>query len=408
MSGKVWAWAAAVVVLVCGTAMAQQAARLSLQMALDLAAKQNLDLVAARARRAVSLAGVQIARQRPNPTFNFTALRDEPHEGWFVGQPFELGGKRGRRIDVANQEGALTDLEIGGLERQIRRRTRESYFQLSFSQAESQRLRHVLELAQRLHQIAQERFDAGDVPQLEVIQAGLEVSRAQSDYKVAQQEERVSLSQLNALLNEPAMTPWQLGEALQDLPPAVSLPELIQLAYNSNPDLQHVAQEQKVEESRRALLKAERIPNMDFEYGLDFNSPHDFRVGPRGQLSLVLPLFTRNQGEIAQSRATQRLLDAQGAATKRSVAAQVETAFYGLDAQRTQAETYRQSLVPVALQLESLAEESYRAGKADILMVLTAQRNVQDVEHNYLQSLLSVQSTFAGLEELVGTLIDQK
>jgi len=408
MSGKVWAWAAAVVVLVCGAVMAQQAARLSLQMAVDLAAKQNLDLVAARQRRAVSLAGVQIARQRPNPTFNFTALRDEPHEGWFVGQPFELGGKRGRRIDVANQEGALTDLEIGGLERQIRRRTRESYFQLCFSQAESQRLRHVLELAQRLHQIAQERFDAGDVPQLEVIQAGLEVSRAQSDYKVAQQEERVSLSQLNALLNEPAMTPWQLGEALQDLPPTVSLPELIQLAYNSNPDLQHVAQEQKVEESRRALLKAERIPNLDFEYGLDFNAPHDFRVGPRGQLTLELPLFTRNQGEIAQSLATQRLLGAQEAATKRSVAAQVETAFYDLDARRTQAETYRESLVPVAQQLESLAEESYRAGKADILMVLTAQRNVQDVEHSYLQSLLSVQSTFAGVEELVGTPIDQK
>jgi cobalt-zinc-cadmium efflux system outer membrane protein len=408
MSKKVWAWAAAVVGLVYGTAMAQQAGRLSLQMALDLAARQNLDLLAARQRRAVSQAGVQIARQRPNPTFNFTALRDEPHEGWFIGQPFELGGKRGRRIDVANQEGALTDLEIGGLERQIRRKTREAYFQLCYSRAESQRLKHVLELAQRLRQIAQQRFDAGDVPQLEVIQAGLEVSRAESDYKVAQQEERVSLSQLNALLNEPATTPWQPGESLQDLPPAVSLPELIQLAYNSNPDLQYVAQEQKVEESRRALLKAERIPNLDFEYGLDFNSPHDFRVGPRGQLTMELPLFTRNQGEISQSLATQRLLDAQGAATKRSVAANVEAAFYDLDAQRTQAETYRQSLVPVAQQLESLAEESYRVGKADILMVLTAQRNVQDVEHSYLQSLMTVQSTFAGLEELVGTSVEQK
>jgi cobalt-zinc-cadmium efflux system outer membrane protein len=407
MSRKVWAWVV-VVALACGTATAQQAARLSLQTALDLAAEQNLDLLAARQRRAISQAGVQIARQRPNPTFNFTALRDEPHEGWFMSQPFELGGKRGRRIDVANQEGALTDLEIAGLERQVRRKTREAYFQLCFSQAESQRLRHVLELAQRLHEIAQERFNAGDVPQLEVIQAGLEVSRAQSDYKVAQQAERVSLSQLNSLVNEPAMTPWQLGEALQDLPPAVSLSELVQLAYNSNPDLQHVAQEKKLEESRRALLKAERIPNLDFEYGLDFNAPHDFQVGPRGQISLELPLFSRNQGQIAQSRATERLLNAQETATKRSVAAQVETAYYDLDAQRTQADTYRQSLVPVAQQLESLAEESYRAGKADILMVLMAQRNVQDVEHNYLQSLLSVQSTFAGLEELVGTPIDQK
>ncbi|MGA3167943.1 MAG: TolC family protein [Terriglobia bacterium] len=408
MNWRGLAWAAALAILLCGPAMPQQGARLSLQAALDLAAKQNLDLIAARQRRAVALAGVLIARQRPNPIFNFTALRDTPHEGLFIDQPFEIGGKRGRRIEVANQVGALTDLEITGWERQVRRKTREAYFQLSFTQAESARLRHLLELAQRLDQIARERFEAGDVPQLEVIQAGLEVARAQSEYKVAQQEERVSLSQLNALLNEPATTSWQLVEMLRDLPPTVVLPELVQSAYNSNPALQHVAQEQKVEESRRGLLKAERIPNLDFEYGMDFNAPHDFRAGPRGQITMALPLFARNQGEIAQSLATQRVLNAEEAATKRSVAAQVETAYFDLDARRTQAETYRDSLVPIAQKLEGLAEESYRAGKADILMVLTAQRNVQDVERNYLQSLLSVQNAFAGLEELVGTPIDQK
>src|SRR5208283_911054 len=157
MRGKVLTSAAALVVLVGGVAWSQPADRLSLQMALDLAAKQNLDLLAARQRQAVSKAGVQIARTRPNPTFNFTALRDEPHEGWFVDQPLEVGGQRGRRIEVAHQEGALTDLEISGLERQIRRQTREAYFQLAFSRAESQRMEHLVDLAKRLEQIARDR-----------------------------------------------------------------------------------------------------------------------------------------------------------------------------------------------------------------------------------------------------------
>lgn len=407
MSRKVLV-AATLAVFVYGVAWPQPVNRLSLQMALDLAAKQNLDLLAARQRQAISQAGVQVARERPNPTFNFTALRDEPHEGWFVDQPLELGGKRGRRIDVAHQEGALTDLEIAALERHIRRQTREAYFQLSLSHSESQRLAHILELAQRLEQIARDRFNAGDVAQLEVIQAGLEVARAQADHKVAQQEEKISLSQLNALLDEPATTEWDPVEALPDLPPTVSLPELIQLAYNSNPDLRHVMQEEKLEQSRRALLKAERIPNPDVEVGMDYNAPHDFRMGPRGQLSVPLPLFARNQGEIAQSLATQHLLDSEEAAAKRSVAARVEEAYYDLEAHRIQAETYHATLLPVAQQLESLAEQSYRAGKADILMVLTAQRNVQDVEQRYLQSLMTVQSSFAGLEEIVGSSIDPK
>jgi cobalt-zinc-cadmium efflux system outer membrane protein len=377
-------------------------------MALDLAAKQNLELLAARQRQAVSKAGVQVARQRPNPIINFTALRDEPHEGVFVDQPLEVGGQRGRRIAVAQREGALTDLEIAALERQIRRQTREAYFRVSFARAESKRVEHVLELAKRLEQIARDRFNAGDVAQLEVIQAGLEVARAQADYKVAQQEEKISLSQLNALLDEPATTAWEPVESLQDLPPVVLLPEMIRLAYNSNPELQHLVQEQKVEESRRALLKAERIPNPEFEVGMDFNSPHDFRLGPRSQLSVPLPVFSRNQGEIAQSLAMQHLLSSEEAATKRAAAAKVEEAYYDLDAQRTQAETYRATLVPVAQKLEDLAEQSYRAGKADILTVLAAQRNVHDVEQSYLQSLMTVQSSFAGLEEIVGASIDPK
>src|SRR5205814_1019561 len=159
----------------------QGGARLTLQAALDLADKQNLDLAAARQRRFVSRAGVQIAKQRPNPTFSFTALRDSPHEGWFVDQPLELGGKRGHRIEVARQE------------------------------------------------------------------------------------EKVALSQFNALLNEPAATGWQLAGRLEDPPPAWSVEELVQRAYAANAELQHLAQEEKVEESRRGLLKAERIPNLDLE-----------------------------------------------------------------------------------------------------------------------------------------------
>ncbi len=397
-----------VVAVVLGRAQQSNSVnQLTLQSALDLAGKQNLDLAAARQRRAVALAGIQIARQRPNPTFNATALRDEPHEGIFFDQPLELGGKRGHRIEVAEQEGALTDVEITTLDRQVRRNTREAFYRLVLARAESERLVRVVKLAQRLKQIAQERFEAGAVAQLEVIQADLEVSRAQAALQGAQQKEKVALSQLNALLNEPASTPWGLAGSLEDLLPAVSLPELTERAYASNAEIQHLAQERKVEQSRLGLLKAERIPNLDVQLGTDFNSPRDFAVGPRSALSIMLPIFARNQGQIAQSFANQRVLEAETAATKRSVAGRVEAAYLDLNAQQTQVEIYRQTLLPAARHLESMAEESYRAGKANILVVLDAQRNVQDVERSYLEGLFALQSSFAGLEETVGTPLEK-
>ena len=385
-----------------GTARPQEVARLTLQFALDRADKQNLDLAAARRRRAVALAGVQIARQRPNPSLSFEALRDSPHEALLFDQPLEFGPKRGRRIEVARQEGALTEVEIAALARQVRRSTREAFYRALLTRAESERLARVVQLAQRLEQISRERFEAGAVPQLEVMQAGLEVSRAQADLQVAEQREKVSLSQLNALLNEPAGTPWVLVGSLEDAKPLPSLPELIERASQSNPELQRLAQEQKIEQSRRGLLKAERIPNLGLQFGTDFNAPPDFRTGPRGQLSLELPLFTRNQGQIAQSFAYQQVLDAEAKATERMVTARVEAGYFDLQAQQTQVELYRDKLLPIARQVESLAAESYRAGKTSILAVLQAQQSVQDVERSYLESLFALQSNYASLEETVG------
>jgi cobalt-zinc-cadmium efflux system outer membrane protein len=58
--------------------------------------------------------------------------------------------------------------------------------------------------------------------------------------------------------------------------------------------------------------------------------------------------------------------------------------------------------LPAGRHLESLAEDSYKAGKSDILSVLDAQRDVQQLEGDYLDNLFAFQSAFAELEEAVG------
>lgn len=383
-------------------APAQQVSPLTLQAALDIADRQNLDLIAARRQQAVARAGIQIASQRPNPTVNFEALRDDPHEGLFFDQPIEIGGKRGHRMDVARQQVTLTDKEIAALERQVRRQTRDAYYNLAFARADTERLGRMVQLAGRLKEIATERFHTGAVAELEVIQAEVGLARAQADYQVAGQHEKVALSQLNALLNVPAAKSWDLANPLETLPEHVTLPNLLERAYQANPGLQRLTQEEKVEESRTRLLKAERIPNLGLEFGADFNSPNNFNAGGRGQISVMIPLFSRNQGEIAQSLASRRVLQGQIEATRRSVAGKVESGYLNLASRETQAELYKQKLIPSTRRLESMAEESYRAGKADILTVLDAQRNAQDIERQYLQSLYDLQTSFAALEETVG------
>ncbi|HEV2182933.1 MAG TPA: TolC family protein, partial [Candidatus Acidoferrales bacterium] len=341
-----------ILVLVCATALAtaaqQQPQKLTLAQALEMANRQNLDLIAARAQRAVAAAGVKIAGQRPNPTGNFTALRDDPHEGWWFDIPLELGSKRGRRIDLARAQGVLTDDDVAALERLTRQNVRDAFFGLALARGVTAAKNDAVNLAKRLRDIAQQRYETGDVPQLEVFQADLVLSQAQADYQVAQQDEKVALSVLDALLNEPPATNWDLITPLEELPAEPALNDLLTRAANSNYDLQRITQQEKIEQSQRALYQAERIPNLTVSLGMDYNSPHNFRYGPRSQVSMEVPIFMRYQGEIAQSDASLVALEDQATATRRAVEGHVESAFLQLDSREAQARLYKDSLMPAA------------------------------------------------------------
>ncbi|MGH9707904.1 MAG: TolC family protein [Candidatus Acidiferrales bacterium] len=378
---------------------------LTLSGAFDLAVKQNLDLQAARMQRAVALAGVKIAGERPNPTASFATLRDTPHQSLFFDQQIETASKRKKRIDLAKQEGLLTATDIAATERQVRRSVREAYFGLAFARRVTSEKSDIAQLALRLKDIAEARFQAGDIAQLELTQAQLEWSRANADAQIAKRDEQIALTQLNLLLNEPSESDWDLADGLEKLPGALTLDDLVTRATQSNSDMARLAQEAKVEESRAILYKAERIPNLGIEFGMDFNAPGQdgFRIGPRGQITMELPLFNRNQGEIAQTSAALAAIEGQEAAKKRAIAAEVESSYYELTSREAEVALYRQELVPSSRKLADLTEESYQSGKANILMVIGAQRDVQQVDSEYLNSLLAMQTSIAALEEIVGT-----
>jgi outer membrane protein TolC len=99
-------------------------------------------------------------------------------------------------------------------------------------------------------------------------------------------------------------------------------------------------------------------------------------------------------------------LQQETAAKRRAVAGRVEGAYYQLTSREAEVNLYKQTLVPSTKQLEDLAEESYKSGKANILTVLGAQRDVQQVESQYLNSLLAMQTSFADLEETTGAPLD--
>jgi cobalt-zinc-cadmium efflux system outer membrane protein len=379
---------------------------LDLRAVLSAADAANLELRVARQQRALALAGLTTARQLPNPTLGFTAARDTPHEGVSLDLPIELGGKRGKRIAIAQEEQRSTEIDIAVLGQQIRHRTREAFFRSLAARAQTLQAKAALDLSRRVHDLVQQRFEAGAVAQLEVLQAEVELARSTADYETTAELQRAADVTLAALLNRSISGTLPIDGRLDDVPQAASLETLTNEAMHTNADLQKSAQDLKTEERRLELAKTQKIPNLDLSVGADFNSPPDFQTGAKGGLAISIPLFYRGQGEVALSSARMELLRLTIASQQTSVSAQVASAYFDYVAKARQAQQYREPIVPQSARMEQMAEDSYQAGKSNVLTLLDAQRRLNEIQKAYLDALFAAQSSFATLEEAVGAPLD--
>ncbi len=372
--------------------------------ALDLATSRNLGLEAARRQRAIREAAIRAARQIPNPDVSFELTRDTPHETAGIDLPIEIGGKRSRRIDLAKEELTLADVDVRAELRAVRKELRQAFYSLVAGEARVAVAESVLEIARRVRDAAQARFETGAAPRLEVLQADLGVTRAETELDLARSERIGAQANLNAVLNLPPRQAVSVSGRLTDRTSAPAYELALASAITSNVDLIRLDREIAVEQRRADLLRAERTPTPTFSLGAMFGNPGgDFSSGLRGAVSIGVPIFSRNQGEIAQSIATTSQLRAEREATKRDVENTVFAVIARIDAQRRQLDAYQQRLVPTATDLESLAEESYRAGRTSILGVLDAQRSLRDLRREALQVMLDLQFSLADLEEILGT-----
>ena len=378
---------------------------LTYDQALDLASSRNLGLAAARRARAIREAAITTAGQRPNPSASLEVTRDTPHEVFVFDLPVELGGKRARRIDLAKEEVTLADVDVQTELRAVRRELRQAFYSLIAADERIRLADSLTDVARRVRDVAQARFDAGDAPRLDVLQADLGVVRAETDADLARGVRAFEQARLNGVLNFPPQQTTAVVGTLADGVAAITYEHALALATTSNVDLIALDRQIAVEERRVSMLRAERTPTPTFSVSGLFNNPGEFTVGSGAGVSLELPVFSRNQGPIAESIATTAQLRARREATLRTIDNTVSGTVARLEAERRQLEAFERRLVPTATDLQALAEESYRAGRTSVLGVLDSQRSLRELRRDALQAALDLQLSLAELEEILGTAI---
>ena len=400
---------AALLLIAVGTASARLAAQtsaprpLTLDAALTQALAGNKTLAAARLRPAVDAAGAQVALERPNPEFTYEFEKEAPHHAFSAAFPIEIGGKRARRNDLATATAGASTATLAQLTLDVQTNVRRAYFTLAAALRRADIATEIRALAQRARDAADGRVTAGDAPRLERLQAELELADTDNDVAAARADITSARAVLNALLGQPAATPIVTADALTAVGPSLPTNEaVLAQALATNVDLAVLDREIDAQVARRNLAQSLTKPDVTAGGTLVYDAPDEFRFGWRGMVSVTIPVFTRHQAAVALEDAALAQMRAERDALASDIAARITEAAARATAAREQLDRFTADILPRSLEVEQMAQESYRAGQTGLSALLQTVQSARALRLRSVQAGLDAQLALADLERALG------
>jgi outer membrane protein, heavy metal efflux system len=401
---------------------------LSLSEAFAKADAQNPQLKAAERNLDLGKGDITIAGAIPNPQlqaqYGFGRAYSEAGnpQQILLAQTVELGGKRDARINVANAQYQVTNLQLNAQRWDIHNQVRRAYAELAAAEANAESVNTQVALSDQLVLITRKRVEAGVAPEAELLQAKL--TRKQLEAQEAQAKGRIQNAriQLNGLFGEsPEANTVVSDKGLFNLSvektelapsPKTALPPveaLLEQAYAKRLDLKATAQQLEVAGSQLRLVDAQRVPDVQLGLGYVFTTYSNGNPQVDGVLTTVgvtLPIFYNQNGEAAKAKATLDQTRLQIDASRRQIATTIYASYRTLSVARENILKYQTRILFDAEEVLKLAQESYQVGKTGLSSVILAQQSVQQVRSGYLDAVVAYQGAWADLESAVGVPLD--
>jgi cobalt-zinc-cadmium efflux system outer membrane protein len=375
---------------------------LTLEAALSRAMSLNPAIVAARARRQADLAGVAVARERLNPEARVELERETPRQSYGLSLPWETGGKRARRIAVSEAVVQTGEAEVARTEIEVRLAVRRAYSARLVAEARLALLDELRGIATRARTAAEQRFQAGSAPRLEVLQAQLALAQAENEMLAVRGSAAAARAELNALLAFPLEAPTTLASTL-DTGLVTPLPDSLTRAVNANSELLVFDRRIAEQRARIALARAMQMPDVTPEVQVTRDAEPEFSTGWRAAVGVTLPIFTTHRAGVVLEEAALAQLEREREAAAARIAGEVASALAVAEAQRQLYVRYRDEILPQALEIERIAEDAYRLGQTGIAALLQALQATRTARLQSLQAAADLQSALAELERATGT-----
>ena len=323
-----------------------------------------------------------------------------------ITQTFEFPGKATLRKAIADQDVALGQIGLIQFRMALAGRVKLLAYQYGLAKQNSEAADLVIARTRALIALLDKRPKAGLQSMFDsgILEGNLEeLAVTQHDLAL---EAVTSLSELNSLRGWPAKTSLHviLPASLPALPP--DLDHLVVTSLSTSPILQ-----MREMDLRKAQLQV-RASKLDFApdfaigpfYSLDKAGDHDQKIG--ASLTVTLPIWNQNQGNIAVSKAALVKTEATQEQARRDLELSITKIYQSrqlLDAEINQAQP---DLLKKLAQLADMADRQYRLGAINLTTFLEVQRQFLSTTKSLHQTTLDANSLDLDLQLLTGTMAD--
>lgn len=314
-------------------------------------------------------------------------------------QTIELGGKRGYRSEIAARTGELAGWEYESKRLDLITETTKSYTSLWIAQRRFELLTDMERISRGVFDAVTERVRLGkDAPliqtqaRIEWMNSGIQLSKALRDVKL----ERNRL----VLLWNSRNSEFEKVSPVQFVPlPAPSLEDLTP-KLKQNPILARWPVAEARLTAELELANSQNVPDLTLSGGIQYlttTKEQGFVAG----ISIPLPVFNRNSGEIASIEARLYSLQQKQKASENQLTVKLEGALQHLATAYREIDTLQSSMLPDSQGLLGASQEGYLAGKLNYLEMLHAQRTLLEIEMQVLASQEGYIYAKADVERLI-------
>ena len=380
----------AVILLCCATGVSAQ--EVTLEQALDLFYKNNYDILINRYEIDKAYGDLAAAKIIPNPnvSVNYTgyttgyARTDNTAQAYRLDQLIELGGKRGYRIKSATEGLEAMRLSHKDTIRTLLIGFYTNYYNLALDGLNIDLATDELKRFDRVLEIGEKRHGAGFLSLIDYTKLKLARIDLENGLTTFSNQYRNDLEIFNLLLGgRGAHKP--LKDQIKEDFPEYKEDSLLETAYGNRFDLLALQRQMQSIEFSQKLARAQRIP--DLSVGVEYEGLGTKLESGRGAgLSMSIPLFYRNQGEILRRDAEYSQIKVQIEKMRRQIQADIRQALNNYSSGLTIFDAYRKRKAEMEELLQK-SEQAFALGGITVLELLDTRKTYRDFISKYNQTL---------------------